>query len=85
MGALSPNMACLLVSRFLAGTFGSSPITNAGGQVADMFAPHERALATSLFSLAPFLGPVLGPIVGGFVGEQCGFRVVLWVQFAFGG
>lgn len=44
---------------------------------------HERALATSLFSVAPFLGPVIGPIVGGFVTQNCGFRWVFWVQFIF--
>jgi MFS family permease len=44
---------------------------------------HERALATTLFALAPFLGPVLGPIVGGFVVEKHGFRWVFWVQFIF--
>jgi MFS family permease len=45
---------------------------------------HERALATSFFSLAPFLGPVIGPIVGGFVAEYRSWRWVFWVQFFFG-
>jgi MFS family permease len=44
---------------------------------------HERALASTLFSLAPFLGPVCGPIVGGFIVEKYGFRWVFWVQFIF--
>jgi MFS family permease len=48
-----------------------------------MIFSHERALATTLFALAPFLGPVLGPIVGGFVVEKHGFRWVFWVQFIF--
>lgn len=45
---------------------------------------HERALATSIFALAPFLGPVVGPVVGGFVAQYAGWRWVLWVQFFFG-
>ncbi|KAL1411387.1 hypothetical protein Q8F55_002343 [Vanrija albida] len=81
--AVSQNIETLLIARLLAGTFGSSPITNAGGQISDMWASHERALATSLFALAPFLGPVFGPIVGGFVAEYKGFRWVFWVQFFF--
>jgi len=44
---------------------------------------NERAMATSIFSLAPFLGPVLGPIIGGFVSQSKGFRWVFWVQFFF--
>jgi MFS family permease len=41
-------------------------------------------LATSIFSLAPFLGPVVGPIVGGFIAENFSYHIVFWVQFAFG-
>lgn len=56
----SPNMAALIVFRFLAGAFGSSPLTNAGGVIADMFTAKERGLATGLFATAPFLGPSIG-------------------------
>jgi MFS family permease len=38
VGAVAPNIETILISRFIAGTFGSSPITNAGGQVSDMWA-----------------------------------------------
>lgn len=36
--ALSHNTVALLVTRFFAGVFGSSPLTNAGAQVGDMWA-----------------------------------------------
>lgn len=71
------NIGSLIVMRFLAGAFGSSPLTNAGGVIADMFPASQRGLAMSIFAAAPFLGPVVGPIVGGFVGETIGWR---WVQ-----
>lgn len=58
----SKNIATLIILRFLAGAFGSSPLTNAGGVIADMFPAAQRGLATSIFAAAPFLGPVLGPI-----------------------
>lgn len=58
----SKNIGTLIVLRFLAGAFGSSPLTNAGGVIADMFPAAQRGLATSIFAAAPFLGPVLGPI-----------------------
>ncbi|KAG8625779.1 hypothetical protein KVT40_006180 [Elsinoe batatas] len=73
----SPNIESLLIQRFFAGAIGSSPLTNAGGVLADMFSADERGVAMSLFAAAPFMGPVIGPIVGGFVGQTVGWR---WVQ-----
>jgi MFS family permease len=73
----SQSMQTLVVLRFFAGAFGSSPLTNSGGVIADMFRAHERGLATAVFAAAPFLGPSLGPIAGGFLGEAAGWR---WVQ-----
>ncbi|KAK5110379.1 MFS siderochrome iron transporter 1 [Meristemomyces frigidus] len=73
----SQNIWTLIILRFFAGAFGSSPLTNAGGVIADIFPAKERGLALSLFAAAPFLGPVIGPIVGGFVGETIGWR---WIQ-----
>jgi len=73
----SRNIQTLMVLRFLAGAFGSSPLTNAGGVIADTFSANERGTATAVFAAAPFLGPTLGPIVGGFVGETIGWR---WLE-----
>ncbi|KAJ9627755.1 hypothetical protein H2203_002968 [Taxawa tesnikishii (nom. ined.)] len=81
----SQNIQTLIILRFFAGAFGSSPLTNAGGVIADMFAADERGLAMSLFAAAPFMGPVLGPIVGGFVGESIGWRWVEGVMAIFTG
>jgi MFS family permease len=71
------NIETLLVFRFLSGAFGSSPFTNSGGVIADMFMARERGLALSAFALAPFLGPVIGPIVGGFLGMAAGWKWVM--------
>jgi MFS family permease len=51
------NIQTLLILRFFAGAFGSSPLTNAGGSIADMFAADQRGLAMSIFAAAPFMGP----------------------------
>lgn len=67
------NIWTLLILRFIAGSFGSSPLTNAGGVIADMFPAKERGLATTIFAAAPFMGPVLGPIIGGFLGQYAGW------------
>ncbi|KAL2673666.1 hypothetical protein Neosp_012109 [[Neocosmospora] mangrovei] len=83
--ACAQTMPALLVLRFFAGAFGSSPLTNAGGVIADMFNHTERGLASSLFGLAPFLGPAIGPIVGGFLGETEGWRWLLGLMAIFTG
>lgn len=82
-GANGP--ATLIIMRFFAGAIGSSPLTNAGGVIADMFPASQRGLAMSLFAAAPFLGPVLGPIIGGFLGEGPGWRWVLGFLAIFSG
>ncbi|RAL17085.1 MFS transporter [Aspergillus homomorphus CBS 101889] len=84
-GAGSQNAYTLIILRFFAGSFGSSPMTNAGGVIADMFPAKQRGVATSLFAAAPFLGPVLGPIIGGFLGMNAGWRWVMGFLGAFTG
>lgn len=79
------NMWSLLIMRFLAGSFGSSPLTNAGGTIADMFDADQRGLATAIFAAAPFLGPVLGPVAGGFLGMEAGWRWVMGLLTVFSG
>ncbi|OJJ62829.1 hypothetical protein ASPSYDRAFT_55579 [Aspergillus sydowii CBS 593.65] len=79
------NSWTLIILRFFAGAFGSSPLTNAGGVIADMFTAKQRGVAMSMFAAAPFLGPVLGPIIGGFLGMNGGWRWVMGFLGAFSG
>lgn len=79
------NIWTLLILRFFAGAFGSSPLTNAGGTIADMFEADQRGLATAIFAAAPFLGPVLGPVAGGFLGTAAGWRWVMGLLAIFSG
>lgn len=66
----SQNIWTLIILRFFAGSFGSSPLTNGGGVIADIFSADDRGLATSLFAGAPFLGPTL-------VGSPATIRILL--------
>ncbi|KAL9031942.1 MAG: hypothetical protein Q9196_000076 [Gyalolechia fulgens] len=83
--AASQNIQTLIILRFLAGAFGSSPLTNSGGVIADLFPASQRGLALSVFAAAPSMGPTLGPIVGGFVGESVGWRWLEGVMAMFTG
>jgi multidrug resistance protein len=86
IGAIfTKNLTALFLMRFFAGTFGASPLTNTGGQIADMYNKKQRGLALMLFATAPFLGPVLGPIAGGFLGAAAGWRWVMALAACFCG
>ncbi|KAF8906065.1 major facilitator superfamily domain-containing protein [Gymnopilus junonius] len=86
-GALGRNLGALLSCRLLTGIFGSSPLTNAGGVVSDIWNFRERGLASAIYSTVPFLGPVIGPIVGGFVVQNphLSWRFNFWLMFTFAG
>ncbi|KAE8152094.1 major facilitator superfamily domain-containing protein [Aspergillus avenaceus] len=73
----SRNIQALIVFRFIAGCFGSVPMTLPAGVIADMFPALTRGRAMGIFVAAPFLGPTLGPIMGGFIAESAGWK---WVQ-----
>ncbi|KAG8680413.1 hypothetical protein FRC11_002525, partial [Ceratobasidium sp. 423] len=66
-GALAPNLASVLVFRFLGGTFAACPLTNSGAVIADIWDADTRGKALALFTLAPFAGPALGPTVAGYM------------------
>jgi multidrug resistance protein len=81
----SQNIWTLIILRFFAGSFGASPLTNAGGVVFDLFDASERGIVLSLFAGAVFLSPAAGPMIGGFVGENVGWRWVEGVMAIFTG
>jgi hypothetical protein len=54
MAAASPNTASLLTFKTLAGASKPSPLTNAGGTIADVFNAKDRGLAMAIFAAAPF-------------------------------
>ncbi|KAF8687127.1 MFS general substrate transporter, partial [Rhizoctonia solani] len=66
-GALAPNIASVLVFRFLGGTFAACPLTNSGAIIADIWDADTRGKALAIFTLAPFAGPALGPTVAGYM------------------
>jgi MFS family permease len=68
--ALAPNIGAQLAFRFLAGFFGSTPLTCAGGSISDLWSPMERVFAFPVFANAAFTGPVIGPVLGGFIAQS---------------
>ena len=83
--ALAPSLNALIVFRFFAGIFGSTPITNGGGSIADMIKQEKRGAAMAIFSIGPLLGPIIGPVAGGFLSDAKGWRWVFWLLVIIGG
>lgn len=77
--ALAPTLNALIIFRFFCGAFGSCPLTNGGGSIADMIRQEKRGAAMSIFSVGPLLGPIIGPVAGGFLTASKGWRWVFWV------
>ncbi|RDW85452.1 hypothetical protein BP5796_03777 [Coleophoma crateriformis] len=66
---LAPNIGAQLTFRFIAGFFGSTPLTCAGGSISDLWNQLEKTYAFALYAIAGFGGPVLGPVIGSYVGN----------------
>ncbi|KAF8212493.1 MFS general substrate transporter [Mycena galopus ATCC 62051] len=77
------NIYALLSCRFFTGIFGSSPLTNAPSQIADIWNARERGLASAIYSGMPFLGPIIGPVVGGYVVMKLDWHFNFWLMFIF--
>ncbi|KAL0948956.1 hypothetical protein HGRIS_009061 [Hohenbuehelia grisea] len=68
----------MLVFRFLAGFGGAAPQSIGGGIVGDLWSPAERAMAMSIYSIAPLVGPSTGPFVGGWIAQKADWHWVFW-------
>jgi len=84
---LAPNIGAQLAFRFLAGFFGSTPLTCAGGSISDLWSPMESVYAFPVFATAAFMGPIFGPIVGGFIGQssRVSWRWTEWITLIISG
>nr|A0A8K1AW52.1 RecName: Full=MFS-type transporter tndD; AltName: Full=Talaronoid C biosynthesis cluster protein D [Aspergillus flavipes]QVR97763.1 TndD [Aspergillus flavipes] len=83
--ALSTNLGMLIAFRFFQGCFGSAPVTNGGGTIADLIVQEKRGGVIAIYALGPLLGPVIGPVAGGYLAAARGWRWVFWVLAIVGG
>ncbi|KAJ5109075.1 MFS multidrug transporter [Penicillium angulare] len=83
--AVSSNLDMLIVFRFLQGCFGSAPVTNGGGTIADLIVQEKRGGVIAIYAIGPLLGPVIGPVAGGYLTAAKGWRWVFWVLTIIGG
>lgn len=84
--ALAPNIQTRVILRFFAGFCGSTPLSNAGGSIADICDARARTFVFPVFANAGFLGPAIGPIMGGYIGmkigdQWCDYVTAIWGFF----
>lgn len=79
------NLSMFIGFRFMAGLFGSCPVTIGSGTIADLFKQEERGKVMSAWTLPVLLGPTLGPLVGAYLSQAAGWRwnfylLTIWVS-----
>lgn len=81
--ATAKDIQTLLITRFFAGVFGSAPVTNTGGVIADIWAPKQRGLAIVGYGLCICGGPAFGPVIGSALSStsSLGWR---WTEYITG-
>lgn len=82
---LAPNLHGHLIFRFVAGFFASTPLSCAGGTVADLWDPIEKTYAFPVYAIPAFSGPMVGQIMGSYVPATLGWRWLEWLMLIMGG
>lgn len=82
----APNFGAHITFRFLAGMFGSTPLTVAGGTIADLWNALEKTYAFPLYAFIGFSGPLFGPVIGSYIGpSSLSWRWCEWLMLILGG
>ncbi|KAF2474873.1 MFS general substrate transporter [Lindgomyces ingoldianus] len=80
--ALAPNMSALVGIRFLQGFFGSAPLTNTGGTIADLWERDYSGAPMAIYGLSSTLGPPLALPLTGYLAQAKGWRWLFWFFMA---
>ncbi|KAK3047591.1 hypothetical protein LTR09_010975 [Extremus antarcticus] len=83
--AVAPNIAAMLIFRFLDGLAGSAFLSVAGGTVGDMFSKEKLSAPMMIYTASPFVGPEVGPVIGGFINQYTNWRWCFWVLVIWAG
>lgn len=81
--ALATNLPMLVIFMFLAGTAGSTALSNVAGTIADLFGDRDVAgQAMALFVCAANIGPSLGSPVGAWItaNPHMGWRWIYYIK-----
>ena len=78
----SKDLQSICITRFFCGFFGSAPVTNTGGVLADLYPPNVRGIALAGYAMAVVWGPCVGPLVSSALIDATG--TWRWPQYFTG-
>ncbi len=70
--------------RLVQGAFGAALVPLSQAVMLDMYAPHERGPAMSIWSVGIMVGPIIGPTLGALLTESYNWRYVFYVNLPVG-
>ncbi len=76
------NFAQLVLARIGVGIGEAGSTPQSHSMIADMYAPHERSRAMSVYTLGVVFGVMLGFMIGGYVSTHWGWRTAFFVAAA---
>lgn len=79
LGGIARSAWQVFVYRMGVGVGESTSLSPAISLIGDYFPKEKRAMATSIFGIAPNLGLALGIMAGGFVAHYYGWRMAFYV------
>jgi DHA2 family multidrug resistance protein len=91
-GFTAASMACgaaqsldqMVAFRLVQGVFGAALVPLSQAVMLDMYAPHERGSAMSIWSVGIMVGPIIGPTLGALLTESYNWRYVFYVNLPVG-
>ncbi|KAL5353112.1 hypothetical protein ACLOAV_001142 [Pseudogymnoascus australis] len=78
--ALAPNLAGMVVTRFLVGCGSSVFSSMIGGVISDLYNSNERNTPMALFAGVAIFGTGMGPLIASAIAQHLPWRWVFWVQ-----
>ncbi len=74
----------MVVFRLVQGVFGAALVPLSQAVMLDMYAPHERGSAMSIWSVGIMVGPIIGPTLGAWLTDSYNWRYVFYVNLPVG-
>ena len=74
----------MVAFRLIQGVFGAALVPLSQAVMLDMYAPHERGQAMSIWSIGIMVGPIIGPTLGAVLTESYNWRYVFYVNLPVG-
>jgi DHA2 family multidrug resistance protein len=78
------NLTQIVFFRLIQGIFGASLVPLSQAVILDMYEPHERGGAMSIWAAGVMVGPILGPTLGAWLTESYSWRYVFYVNLPVG-